>query len=77
MHPTDRPRWPGYLVVAYSLGGRRDDAGLYRRRVWFRKPQDPAVYGPDDWPIEAVHPTSIAPGRPSRPMGTPARWRSA
>jgi hypothetical protein len=77
---ADRPSAPparisGYHVVAFSTAARRPDGGPYARRVWFVKPDDPAAYGDDDWPLEAVDPVSIAPRRTSRPMGIPP-WRS-
>lgn len=73
--PTVRPSMPGYRLVAYSTVRRRRDGGPYIRRIWFTKRADPAVYGTHDWPIEAVVPTSIAPGRPSRSKGMPSHRR--
>lgn len=74
--PSGAPaRIPGYRVVAFTTVARRADGGPYPRRVWFVKGADCAVYGDDDWPVEAVDPVSIAPRRASRSMGIPP-WRS-
>jgi hypothetical protein len=73
--PTARPVvFPGYRVVAYSTARRRRGQDFHQRRVWFVKTRDHLDYGDVDWPVEAVDPSSIAPRRPSRPMGVPP-WR--
>jgi hypothetical protein len=75
--PSARPDWgPDYRLVAYSIARRRRGQRFQQRRMWFVKAGDQRAYGADDWPVEAVDPTSIAPRRMSRPMGLPP-WRQA
>jgi hypothetical protein len=66
------PTWPGVTVVAYAT--TRRPWGV--RRYWYVKDTDPGFYGADDWPIEAIDPRTIAPGRPTRRMGRPGDLRT-
>lgn len=66
---------PRRIVVAYAELRRGPQSGGHGRRYWcLRTDADPGaaaepVYGPGEYPAEAVDPASVRAGKPSRWLG--------